>query len=405
MWKYLLFVLILAIPYSNAANITTEKGNYYQEETISGHIILDKVFDKSIDTQQFGLYDSENNKINIGLSLLKLDKHNYFYYFNLNENQQEGIYNIIVKNIVIEVNGVLTKSNISNSFFVNKSNFSISIDPAILVLENIKENNFFVVELKNNLNPVIVEIGHEDFVKVNSNKINFSQNSSYQLQTLFDKNYNYKNGINGYVTLNYYDTGYRIPIFVKAEEKSILKTLVSANEKEHINLSIYQNETTLGPLRFKNTGNIAIDSINAALRGDIAGIIKLENSESSYLGQGNEIEINVFINKNKDAKPGYYSGHVVINYDENLLEYPVYVSVLERLNKTEFSNQSFVGNATDLETEKEVKEDRRYIRNFVFIGILALMVGVFVLIKIIKRKKRKTEENKFEVIISKYLKR
>ncbi|MEK6974506.1 MAG: hypothetical protein AABW41_04705 [Nanoarchaeota archaeon] len=403
MLKYVFIVLLLFAQTSLGASINIERNNYSIWETVQGNINL-YGSDKELVLSDISLLDNNSEKINIAISLIKIDKNNNFFYFDANKNFKEGNYSLIVYKVPLFENGILVEKNITAEFSVQDSNYSVSIDPGILYVEDVNEKNSYVVSLKNNMNPLPIKITSENFAKLSSYEINMQTNNSYTLQILLDKKYDYSYGFNGHVLVHYADRIYRIPIYIKnaplvKQQTPILKSI---NEKLSINLIISGNQSIEGPLYFKNSGQVAINNVIASLDGNLDEILDIGKRSFSLLAVNESIEISLSINGAKNKSSGQFNGSIILNYDSNVLKYPIFIHVKDdALNTTQENNASSQNNTTSV-TETENKK-RKFNYIILFFAIAACLLLIFFLLK--KKRKKPSEENKFDEIISKHLRK
>lgn len=403
MLKYIFIVLILFAQTSLGTSITLERDNYSLLETVQGNINL-YGSDKELALSDIKLVDNNSEKVNVAISLIKIDKNNNFFYFDINKNFKGGNYSLIVYKVLSFENGILTEKNITAEFSVQDSNYSVSIDPGILYVEDVTEKNSYIISLKNNKNPLLIKMTSENFAKLSSYEINMQTNDFYTLQILLDKKSDYSYGFNGQVSVHYADRVYRIPIYIKNAPliKQQIPILESINEKPSINLIISGNQSIEGPLYFKNSGQVAINNVIVSSDGNLDEILEIGKSSFSLLTVNESIEILLSINVAKNKSGGQFNGSVILDYDSNVLKYPVSIQVKDYAFNTTDENNASLQNDTITLPETENKKGK--FNHIIFLSAIAAgFLLTFLLIK--KKRKKPSEENKFDEIISKHLKK
>jgi hypothetical protein len=414
----ILIVTILLSSIVNSYTFSTDRTEYYKQETITGYISLEGISDKNIDLKSFSLYNPNNSKQAISLSLIKLDSSNYYYYFTL-PNSIEGNYTLKLSNFLVLQDNGYSYINLSTNFNIVNTNYSISIDPAIFFIDSINTKNLFRLTVTNHIGKNNITIIHDPFVFLSKESFNLTDNNFYDVNLLFDKNYQYKEGINGFITLKYYNSEYKIPIYIKDAPKinksnltqnntnnPASERLESINEQNSINLSIYHNETKSGWLKFKNTGEIVIQEIDASLDGNLNQLIRIENNNFNNLEPNNEITENIYINENQNASKGDYQGSLFLNYGSQLLIFPIFIHVIGEDNSSEITgieqNQTQTNQSNIIETPV-IKNDNSLL--LVLLGVLFIVLSVFVFLIFKKNKGKKNKDDKFDQVITKYLKK
>ncbi len=401
MLRKLFFFLILLLPIANAAEIITYKNAYYNQETISGFINLEDLENKEITTSDLGLYNKDNERENIALSLIRLDLNNYVYYFNLPNNLELGEYSISIKNFISSENNKLTYKNISTNFNLKSSNYSISVDPGIIVVDNINDQNLFELQLFNNMKKTNITIKSTDFARISNYFLEIENKSSLTIQILLNKDYDYKDMVNGHVNISYVNGEYAIPIYVRTYNTNQQKIKIEPIEKQsYINITIFKNESINGPIRFKNTGNSFTGQIGFLLTGNINDVIQLELLTYPGLQTNQTLIQNLYINNNKDAAPGNYSGLLVLKYDNRSLDFPIYITIAS-------SEIQLISNNTESKNETIIETPVPKYKNSkpLVIGLIVAALIVLSIIVLKKKNKKPREYNKFDAIISKYLKK
>jgi hypothetical protein len=419
----ILIVTILLSSIVNSYTINTDKTIYYNQETIMGYISLDGVYDKNINLKSFSLYDQNNSKQTMSLSLIKLDSSNYYYYFTMPKSL-EGNYTLKLSNLLLLQNNGYSYVNITTNFSIVNTNFSIAIDPGIFLIDSINTKNLFRLVIINNFGNNNITISHDSFVVLSKENFNLTNNNIYNVNLLFDRNYQYKEGVNGFITLKYYNTEYKIPVYIKDApsisqsnlslnltqnntNNNSLQTarLESINEQNSINLSFYYNETKSGWLKFKNTGDFMIQEIDASLDGNLDQIIRIDASNFSNLDLNNEITENVYINEQQNASVGDYQGSLFLTYESQSLTFPIFVHIIGNDSSQIIpieENQTQI-NQSNIPETPVTKNNNNIL--WILLGILSIVVIVFVLLIWRKNKGKKGNEDKFDQVITKYLKK
>lgn len=414
--KAFLFLLILVlIPLSYGLNITSNFDSYGYKETIIGNIDLNDAYNPIINFQNLIFLDQNNLKKNIGLTLTKIDNTNYIYYFDFPINSSYGNYTIYLKDIEFLDNDVLFRTNISKMIRYTPENYSLSVDPAIIYVNDISNNNFLLLIIKNNIDPVNVTITKPFFLRLNSNYILMKSNSTFILQILLDKNYDYNEGFNDYLKIYYADKTLNIPIYVYNKNKinnieSNTKKLVNINEKNFINKTLDINDTLNGPFLFKNIGDLQIQNVSLSIPSNFEDILQVQQKEFNNVNSDQEIDFNLTLNPNKLQNIGIYSGTITINYDDNILEFPFTIELTSTNNLTKASLENITlinsTNYFNYTNTTNTSEKQKQEFNWIWIIIIFFIILIITLsIFLFKKPKRKKDSDNFDQIISDYMKK
>ena len=426
---YLIFIVtILLSSIVNSYTINTDKPVYYSQETIGGYINLDGLYSKNINLESFSLFDQNNSKKAIYLSLIKLDSSNYYYYFPM-PNYLEGNYTLKLSNLLVLQSNGYNYVNLTTNFDIINANYSVSINPGIFLIDSINTNNLFRLTVTDNIGNNNITMVHDSFVVLSKDNFNLAKGNVYNINLLFDRNYQYKEGLNGFITLKYSNTEYKIPIYLKDvsiinplnpqnltqnitnisinNPSQINERLESINEQNSINLSFYYNETKNGWLKFKNTGDSIIQEIGASLDGNLDQIVRIENSNFNNLDINNEITENIYINEQQNANPGYYQGSLFLVYGSRSLIFPIFVNILGNDSSSQMiiieENQTPINQFNVTETPFVKTNNNTTL--WILLGILLIIIILFAFFILRKNKGKKSDGDKFDQVITKYLKK
>ncbi len=411
---FLLFLLLILVPLSYGLNINSNSNSYGYKETVIGNIDLTGAYNPNINFQNIILLDQNNNKKNLALTLTKINNLNYLYYFDFPSNSQYGNYTLYLNNIEVLDNGLLFRTNASTIIEYNQDNYSLSINPALIYTNDLVNNNFLILVIKNNINPTNITITKPSFVRLNSDYISLKSNSTFILQILLDKNYNYNEGLNDYLKIFYSDKSLVLPIYIYNTNVSInipnnIKKLVSINEKSSINKTLDINDTLNGPFLFKNIGNVTIQKVFLSIPDNLKDVLQVQQQEFDNVPVDKEIDFNITLNPTKIQNIGTYEGSININYDDNLLYFPFRleltssdenITVAQNLTYTNSSNNLNNTNITKIQEIKNPGFSLVWII-VIFVAILAIILLVF----LFKKPKNKKDPENFDQIISNYMKK
>src|SRR3989338_10597055 len=397
MIKYFLLLLI-ALPIASAAEVDLRlyKDKYSAGETLQVDININKMPLNEFDLDSINFVDSDNNEVKIAPFFHKIRENKYYLYFDL---PTKGEFKLRVNNFLYKEDNLIAK-NFETNVSVDESSPILAVKPAFLFdddfleieLESKKGDTKVVVststEIKN------VYCGEQEILEGRSRFFNFK---------ILNKLKN-----DSSIIFSYSNKSYSIPIFVKEiagkiEESNVKFSLVEEIKK--VEKKLNNSESLEGPLKIKNTAGKDIQ-INFELNGNVKEITRM--NYSSFLLKQNEIMTQYFwVNKNKNAKPGFYNGNLTIKSENYQVNIPMTLNIAdekeindnyaEDLNKDIFNKTEdnqfdqgkdfFEENATYYKDESE-KTGIGSLLIMILVIILAFIVYIFT--------RKKTKHEKFE---------
>lgn len=405
-----LLVFIFLLNISSAVDI-----NFFKEKYMSGDSVQTEIDFGNLSLIQpltysnIKLYNNEN-KIPLNLNLYKIENKS-FVYFDLPALEAKD-YNFVLEDIIYSEKGILKRGNFNKNLTVVDGR-GISVNPALIYL-NIEswENPRIAIEIKNKASEDIT-VSFEtssDIIKFNREDRLIEQGKIYVLSMVLDMRTYVDSKFKSGLVIKYLNGSYKIPIIVnrpstiisedgKISEISNVSVsevgLKFAEEGDRVNRSLRKEDSLEGPLRFKNLGTEIVYNLNFELTEDLANIVKYNYSGDYKLEGGEEENIYIYINKNKNIDRNY-SGELIISGGDNKIKLPFYIYYIpeEVIVNNNIIEQNFISNHSEVALPAPKKKSNLivYIIFGIFLIILLYLIYYFY-------KKGKPETKKFESLI------
>ncbi len=383
---FLLIILSLNVNAILPLNIELNRNVFAPGETVFVTITKNLVLENEINELDFRLIRN-TTRVSLSISLLKQDE-TYYLYFDIPTNIEEGKYFFQDSNILYtDENNVFRKITQDVPLEVKKTNSSIiAISPLFVRVLNPDKNPEYTIRLKNNgnLDGTVFITKDSDFIVTDKNLVNVPKLSTQKFNFILKNDLITKNV--ALINLKYDDKSYDVIIFIN---KEITSTPIVASkdsiqfieENKMINLSLY-NETREGPLKFKNFFDQTINNISFELTGNLNQIITLKITKLDSLESNEIVEQYLWINKNKNANSGIYSGNLILKSQDTYIEFPIYVKINEitpeqniTSNKTEIFEPIIKTNFTQ---PPKKKEGVKLPWTLIILMIVVIIVGILI---------------------------
>jgi len=326
-----LFYLILAF-FLNLAFVAAEINvDVLKESYATGETVQAKVQMENFAVSKLSLLDANGNKVGVGFFFLELGNNTYFVYFDLPPSMQTGTYTLYISDRRI-VEGRLEELNGTDSFDVVTANSAFSIKPAIVKLD--PKSSSFKIELKH---------VYGNTIKVNISATDKAIKPAREVITLepLESKYLFSDYIfkelseDSWIILSFDNRSYNIPIIVPVEEVTPVSNIteniteienvtseatiaqpviIFVNNLNVIKHRVAQNITIAGPLRFKSTSKL--HNVSFHVSPELEQVAILNVSMFPEFLPGKVYVQYMWLNKNKDVKPGSYYGRIFVESAE-----------------------------------------------------------------------------------------
>ncbi|MBI2667676.1 hypothetical protein HYX17_02800, partial [Candidatus Woesearchaeota archaeon] len=273
--RLILLMLIINVSIALAQiDINILRQDYSPFETLQVEITLNNP------TRELLANDVKIDNIKIAPFIVPLEKNKYFVYFDV-PDIENNTYNLTVNSRFL-INNALTDVTERKEFNVINSNYSLSVKPAILIIDknNLKES--YKIILKNNNYPLDVNIKLDsDFLYPARNTISLLDNEEKNL-FIFSK----QGAVEEAKIILNYDRIYEIPVIIKSsqiineENNSIEEAEQKASfitEQPFLTRELAPDEAVSGPLEFRNNLNRNL-RIKFYLTDDLNKIIRINTT-------------------------------------------------------------------------------------------------------------------------------
>ena len=410
-------IFVFFIIFFGLCNIVYSIENNPGIETIGLQIKIPNLYE-DISTSNIKIYDPTNTRIIVPFNLYKIDNENYFLAFYLDSNFSSGNYSVLIQNHRIITNNILKERNYTYIKWVDRTNSSLKIDPAIVFLEesntpfDIFVSSYNYANLSVDVNLIIqpnTEVLGDNVLLASIDSKKLEPYKPYNIEVIVK---NVKSRYIGKLILDIGEKKYQVDIYSKKYfalddyKNQSIKHIVFLNDKDYINLSFFYGETIFGgggEIVIENDGDFPIDRINIGLNGNLADIMRLSNLSIAGLDKGNKTSFSAYINEDLSAKQGFYHGNITIFYDTGEINMPVYINIL---SKPVMPVENITDNLIENSTNNTITQTGDNTIKTPLIILISILLLVFVLIFLFFRKGKKKikldDNSKFDQIISKY---
>jgi hypothetical protein len=403
-FKFLILVFF-AISLSNFALATPliiefERDSYFSGETVQGKIFSDGSLEEDIRSTDFYL-SFNSSDYDVYPVLNEFENYTYFY-FDIPIYLAGGSYNLVIKDVLHVVNGILVEEDQIFSLNINEYDGAVlSIDPAIIRI-NLETDNWFTISMNNpSLESTTVNINFsDDFIFTNYDSFLLNSESSKNVQFYVSSSFADKS--ESFIYVNYDNLSYSIPIFIEGltilGEDNISDPLNDTNASETIrsivflqrefDLDLKEGESIPGFVQIFNDFNKELTNVKIILSESLEGIVDLEFSEIEFIDVGESVKDHIYINENKNVAPGEYEGSLDLEYNGEIYDtISIFVSILsESIVEENVTGEGESEGEGEGESEGEDGNLKLFIGLLVFVLILGLLIYL-------KYKKSKKETN------------
>lgn len=383
-------IFLLLASFVSAEEITVEQEEYWLGETVQAEIVME-----GFDFTKLSLLDNQSGKVAVGFLTLELDDRQ-FIYFNIPVTLKAGEYTLTAKDKRV-VNDEIQDFEMSAKILVTEK-LGVSINPAMVFIDPLKDE--FKIELKNNAAETInVNVTAPDGLK--------PARKSLQLEPG-----DVKNAFISYteltteqqVMLNYLNRSYTVRVIPpeeaaelpgKAEEPAeepIGKEPAEAGELKFDGPETVEKEATKttsfsDAITAKSTAGKELHNIRFKLTGNLGEVAELKTQELDKLEAMGEISQYIWVNKDRKASPGVYSGNLEVTADGGysdtihmkiILKEPEAATEAEEPSKTLFDQQKISVLINETAVKKEEPSAGKNVA--IALGMLAVVLIIAIVI-------------------------
>ena len=321
----ILFALLLPSVFAQEINSNLYQEVYQPGETLQLEFAV-KDLAAEPTTANIKLLNSLNNEVKVAPFLLKIEQ-NYFIYFDLPDNLEDGSYKVVINKLKIYSEKVLKEVNHEINFNISKKTSIVSINPAILILN--KDSKELQVQLNNKGPLVAVELSTSDFINHPYTKseqlTGLGQRKFYFYADLKNIDYNTK----GYINVSYSNESYTIPVFVITSSSEPIHAFEFITELTSLSKTLNKKEELSGSLGIRNRLNEDLKEVYFELTGNLNEIIKLNITYLPLLEAQSIINERFEINKDKNTSGESYIGNFIVKSGQYSSYFPIYIQFLE----------------------------------------------------------------------------
>lgn len=282
---------------------------------------------RDITPLNINLYDPNNVRKSVSPFLKKVND-KYYLYFDLLSNLEDGLYDIVLKNISVYENGILKDKSYKINMSVKESQSKISINPAFIFLD--KETTNFNLRVKS--------IGAINQIKIETSQlIDHTYSDPQTIQQSRERLFKFKVKPNfnipevNEIKITYGDRYYVIPLIftseISSEEILQIKPFEIISDTRSINKTIKRDQTISGLISIKNNLNTTL-SLIYRFTGNIKDISAVEIS-NNLIPPNSTADLNLIINGNKSSSLNEYSGNLELEALQNKEIIPIFVRFIE----------------------------------------------------------------------------
>ncbi len=386
--RVILFCFIfffLSIGFVSALNIEPLKENYKTGDTFQADIGVPGIVNKFTADNFELVFDGE--KVNIGVFFVQVDREHYFVYFAL--PQQAGNYTFLIKNYDVIEQDILKQKTDNYSFVVNQGN-GVRVDPGIVDAR--ADWDLFYVRINNTGNESLnFNIASDvNFINIDERSQNISLYPGASIELTF---FIIKNKIDR-ERGNILFLDYKVPFLVSFKSKEEIPYDVIRFIDERINLTINEDDSLDGDVSFRNFYHEAISNISFRLSDQLKNVVSIEPYAFDSIDPGEIKKVHVWVNKDKIAKPGDYSGNLTLISGNIRDGFPIFL----KITKEEINipiNQSFV-EPKNISEKKNITQPilptetgKSYKWIWAVVILVIVLIGIFIFYFL--RKKEKLE--------------
>ncbi|GIU68591.1 MAG: hypothetical protein KatS3mg001_441 [Candidatus Pacearchaeota archaeon] len=338
--SFLFIAFLFAIFFVNSISAVEisffkESKNFSQGETI-----IFKVSGNFIDqiTRENILFFKDSVRIPFEFNVVKISNDFYVYASSLFKN--EGNYSFEIIDVRYYKGIVVSDEKIKENFTINSKIADFSINPAA-----INTNTNFFIEITNLKDKKIdIEIKKPKEIFLEESKISLNSGATRKLNFIPLEN---SQGLY-FIEFKSSSTNYKIPIFIKQENKTTKEEKFEFQPKE-ISILMPTNSTSKRIIYLVNLGE-KIEEINFLFLGNASSFLKLVPDKITELEENETKKIELLINSDFEEKN--LSATILANSNSSSSEIKVFLSFIKDFveNETE-ENASKIVNCKDINGE------------------------------------------------------
>ena len=384
---FLSFVFFfISISLAHALSFQPMKEGYKTGDTFQIEINIPGLVDPlTADNFEFML---QEERLNLGIFFVRIDNEKYFAYFPL--PLQEGNYTLLLKNYNVIEEGILKQKTDSYIFSVVEGN-GVRVDPGVIDARD--NRDLFYININNTGNESLNFQVNSDsnFIRLDERYENVSLLSGEDISLSFSlvkSNINKDSG-------NILFLDYRIPVLVSFRERTedIPRDAIRFLD-ERINLTLREDEMLDGDISFRNFYDEELSDVSFRFSTQLNELLLIEPLFFATLGPGEIKKIHVWVNGEKNAEPGEYSGNLTLISGNIQDDFPIFLKIVEQEVFLPI-NQSFV-EASNISEKKNMtqlplpKEENKYAWVWAVVALVVIFIGI--LIFYFLKKKEKAED-------------
>ena len=409
--KLVIFLLVLVfavncVKADDILNIIKYRDVYSSGETVQLDVNINGELSDELKYSNLKLLSETNSKIDVAYTIEKIDNYNYYIFFNLPQVISNGNYRFLIQNLDVYDGDNIVRISKGTNFSIKDSNYSISIYPGIIKLEN--PSSLFNV--KNNLNPQINLIISATGVVLETSNLLLGKKASKDIQFRADDDNSTK-----YIKIEYGDKFYKIPVLVLYSNSNDIvapglnisnltvtkESAIFIESSKIINKNMFTNETISAPLRFLNNGDVDIRNLNIKVSDDLSKVLRLNQSTLYFFKKGTIGSVIVSVNRDLRTKAGEYKGTIKLSTDVDYDTIFVYLNFTDPPKKSKLKiNNASNQNLTN-KTVIIVPEEKNNKNKVTIVSLVVFIISIIIFITLRKKDKPKEAKKNF----SYYLKR
>ena len=328
---YFFLILIINICIANA-EINIFKEIYSPKETFQAELIFQNLVEE-IKAEDIIIRKSDNQPTNIGVLFSKITNEKYFIYFDIPEIE-EGDYLLIVRHVKYLEDGILKKIDFNEKFTIKKEvNNLISVKPSFIIF-NSRDKNFFKVEIKNNgENIENIKISEEsNSTNLFNNNLTIAKNSEDSFYfSLLEAGISERDKVN--IKLSYGEKVFLIPVYLTKEltkgQLLIYKNIENKEQVENYYVEIPFGNYAEASLFLENNQDKNLSNLTISLNDNLKDLIKLGFYNVDFFENNKNLQLNLFINQDRNSEKGTHSGNLMIKSNEIETILPITIDIIE----------------------------------------------------------------------------
>ncbi|MDD5331799.1 MAG: hypothetical protein PHE43_03180 [Candidatus Nanoarchaeia archaeon] len=403
--KFRFSILIFTILFSSFCfaqfSLDDFRDGYCRKDSFVAEIQFQEISTKAILPGDFKLYCDEN--VQIAPFLVKNNEVDYFVYFDLPD--RTGNCELRLK-LPYEVDGKSTVVENKVDIIINDC-YSINYKPAVIKIGTDKYNKIYVKN--NDVNVSELTITADSYLILSKNALSIPSN---EVRTFYVYESTSKPSKNIYeVLLGDYKLFILTSIIEETANETVSENISEgyfgfSDELKELNKIIYFDQSSSGPLEIVNNFDSKVNEVKAEVTGNLKDVLKLEKDSFAFINPGDKINLYVYINNEKNAAVGVYSGTIELTSKEGygdsysieveVLDYPEEETVVQ---KETFLHENSTADNTEVddmvsqiikinqtETEEVTSNSKLRVWSMLWL-VLVLAFIIYLIYKFLNRKK------------------